>query len=48
MEGLRLGVDSERELLAYTTAIWDPNSAWDLHHNLWQCWIFNLLSKARD
>ena len=40
----------ELQLLAYTTATatQDPSRVCDLHHSLWQCWILNLLSKARD
>ena len=47
---LRLGVQSELQLLAYTTAIamWDLSHICDLHHGLQQCWILNSLSKARD
>ena len=50
MEVLRLGVKSELQLLAYTTA----TATWDLRHicNLYsssrQHWILNLLSEARD
>ena len=39
----RLGVESELQLLAYTTvtAMQSPSSICDLHHSLWQCWILN-------
>ena len=50
MEGSRLRVNSELQLLLYTTATatarWDPSCICDLH-NL-QHWILNPLSKARD
>ena len=44
-----LGVELERELLAYATAraMWDLNCICD-HHSSWQHWILNPLSKARD
>ena len=50
MEVFRLGVESELQLLAYTTAtaMWDLSCICDLHHSLWQGQILNLLSKARD
>ena len=50
MEVPRVGVQSELQLLAYTTATATPNlsSIFDLHHSSWQCWILKLLSKARD
>ena len=48
----RLGVKSELQLLAYTkataTATMDESGICDLHYNLQQCWILNLLSGARD
>ena len=46
----RLGVESELQLPAYTTATatWDLSNVCDLHHSSWQCWIFNPLSGARD
>ena len=49
-EILRLGVESELQLLASATAtaMWDPGCICDLHHSSWQCWILNLLSGARD
>ena len=50
MEAPRLGVILE--LPAYntgtTTATMDPRFICDLHHSLWQCWIQNPLSKARN
>ena len=50
MEVLRLGVESELQLLAYTIAMamLDPSHICDLHLSLQQCQILNLLSKARD
>ena len=50
MEVPRLGVESELQLLAYTTAtaMQDPSYIWDLHHSSRQHWILNPLSKARD
>ena len=50
MEVPRLGVDLELQLQAYTTAMAtpDPSCICDLHSSLWQCWIPNPLSKARD
>ena len=38
MEVPRLGVESELQLLAYTTAIakWDLSRICDLHHSSWQ------------
>ena len=49
MEVLRLGVESELQLLAYTiaTAVPDLIHVCDLHHSLWQHWILNPLSEAR-
>ena len=46
VEVLRLGVESELQLLAYTTATatWDPSCICDLHHSLWQSLILNPLS----
>ena len=43
-----LGVESELQLLAYTTATQDPIRVCDLHHSSWQCRILNPLSRARD
>ena len=48
MEGPRLGVKSELQLLAYTTATPDLSCVCDLHHSPWQCQILNPLSRARD
>ena len=50
MEVPRLGVKSELQLQAYTTATAMPDPSWvcDLHHRSWQHQIFNPLSKARD
>ena len=50
MEVLRLGVESELQLPAYTTttAMPDPSSICDLCLSLWQGWILDPLSEARD
>lgn len=50
MEVSRLGVQSELQLPAYTTAttMWDLSCVCDLHHSSRQWWILNLLSEARD
>ena len=50
MEVPRLGVKSELELLAYTTAtaMQDPSCVCKLHHSSWKRRILNPLSKARD
>ena len=50
MEVPRLGVESELEPLAYTTAtaMADLSHICNLHHSYWQCRILNTLSKARD
>ena len=50
MEVPRLGVESEPQLRAYTTAtaMRDPSLIWDLHHSSGQRWILNPLSKAGD
>ena len=50
MEVPRLGVELELQLLVYTTAIaaWDLSCICDLCHSLWQYWILNPLSEARD
>ena len=50
MEVPRLGVKSELQLPGYTTATATPDLSHicNLHHSLQQCWILNLLSKARD
>ena len=48
MEVPRLGVKSELELLAHTTATMrDLSHICDLHHSSWQCQILNQLSEAR-
>ena len=46
----RLGVESELQLLAYTTATatQDLSHVCDLYHSSRQCRILNSLSKARD
>ena len=46
MEGPKLGVELELQLLAYATtmAAMDPSCICDLHHS----WILNPLSEARD
>uniref|UniRef100_A0A4X1WCH5 Uncharacterized protein n=1 Tax=Sus scrofa TaxID=9823 RepID=A0A4X1WCH5_PIG len=50
MEIPRLGIESELQLPAYTTATatQDPSHICDLHHSSQQCWILNPLSEARD
>ena len=50
MEVPRLGVESELQLPAYTTATatWDPSHVCDLHHSSLQHQILNPLSEARD
>ena len=50
MEVPRLGIKSELQLPAYTTAtaLLDLSHIYDLHHSFWQCWILNLLGKFRD
>ena len=50
MEVPRLGVESELQLPAYTTAIatQDPSHLCDLHHSSQQRRILNPLSKTRD
>ena len=50
MEIPRLGVESELQLLAYTTATTmpDPSHICSLHHSSGQCRILNPLSEARD
>ena len=49
MEVPRLGVKSELQLPAYTTATatWDLSHICDLHHRSRQCQILNTLSEAR-
>ena len=50
VEVSRLRVKSELQLPAYATAIATPDLSplCDLHHSSWQCWILNLLIRARD
>ena len=50
MEVPRLGVESELQPLAYTTATAtrDPSCVFDLHHRSWQHQIHNPLSEAGD
>ena len=50
MEVPRLGIESELQLSAYTTAtaMPHPSHICDLHHSSQQCWILNPLSQARD
>ena len=50
MEGLRLGVQSELQPVAYATAtaMPDPSRVCNLHHSSRQCQILDPLSKARD
>ena len=50
MEVPGLGVESELQLAAYTTAsaMWDLSRICDLYLSLWQHQILNPLSQARD
>ena len=50
MEVPRLGVESELELLAYTTviAMRDLSLVCNLHYSSWQYPVLNTLSEARD
>ena len=50
IEGPRLGVQSELQLLAYTTATATPapSHVYNLHGSSWQCRILNPQSEARD
>ena len=50
MEVPRLGVESELQLPAYTTAAatQDWSRVCDLHHSSWQCQILNPLIEAKD
>ena len=50
LEVPRLGMESELQLPAYTTATatWDLSRVCDLHHSSRQRWILNPLSEARD
>ena len=43
-----LGVELELQLPAYATATPDPSLICDLHCSLWQHWILNPLSEAKD
>ena len=47
-EGPGPGVESELQLLTYTTATLDPSCICNLHRSLWQHRILNPLSEARD
>ena len=46
----RLGIESELQLLVYTTATatQDPSRVCDLYHSSWQRRILNALSETRD
>ena len=44
----RLGVESELQLPAYITTMWDPSCVCDLHCSSRQWQILNPLSEARD
>ena len=46
MEVPKLGVDSERQLLACATAMQDPSHVYNLHHSSREHWILNPLSEA--
>ena len=48
MDTPRLGVKSELQLPAYTTAMPDFSYVFDLHHSSRQHWILNPMSEARD
>ena len=48
MEIPRLGVESELQLLAYSTAMQDLSHVCSLHHSSQQHQILNPLSEARD
>ena len=50
MEAPSLGVKSELQLPAYTTATarWNLSCICDLHHSSWQHWIPDPLREARD
>ena len=50
MEVPKLEVESELQLLAYTTATgtWDPSCVFDLHHSSRQHRILHPLSETRD
>ena len=46
----RLGIESELQVLAYTTAteMRDPSHIYNLHHSSQQCQILNPPNEARD
>ena len=50
MEVPRLGIESELQLPAYTTAtaMWDLSHVCDLHHSSQKCQILNPVTGARD
>ena len=48
MEVPRLGVESELQLPAFTTATEDPSHVCTTDQNSWQCLILNPRSKVRD
>ena len=50
MEVIRLGIELELQLQAYTTvtATSDPSRICNLHHNSQQHWILNPLREAKD
>ena len=48
MEVPKLGVESELQLPATATAMWDPSCVCNLYHSSQQCRIPNPLSEARD
>ena len=48
MEVPRLGVESEPQLQAYTTAMWDPNHIFDLCHSLWQHQILKAMRQGSN
>ena len=50
MEVPRLGVESELQMLAYTTATAtpDPSCVCHLHHSSWQCQILNQLIRCAN
>ena len=50
MEVLSLGVESELQLMVYSTATatWDPSCVCSLHHSSRQYRILTTLSNARD
>ena len=48
MEIPGLRVKSELQMLAYTTATWDPSRVCNLHHSSQQGQILNPLREARD